>query len=636
MNREFINIYMQEKNIPSGYLKAWYNFSSGETASGVIYNQVNTVSDHYYNKDNYEGSLTSGTFASISVGGGDVITSNGVFDHTELVQISEDVDVDNWTVFLDFSGNQQDETGRNKILLSSMNDSGDTSGFYIGLNGYNKPFITYRSTDDALYTSTFSRETSNRDLFSFSFNSDGRSLNIGKHTPKEDLVESFVSYPIKNSNTWTIGGFKQILNQSPQPQEISNFDGKINHFMLFNPSLKGGTAEQFSDFLFIKDYEKEQVKQRQTVTQKNISGSHIALGVVGTGITGYEKVLISSIGGAQIYASSGVTGEISGDVIAFTSETETVTGYESFVSQEIKTYDDSISSQFFNNKITFLKNVDSGYSLPESGSLYVDNTRKLIQRISYSGYEVASSSTVNDNTRKIANWSNLSGAFILQSGIGNGKHINLFRNGLLQRSGTFSEVNVSDTDGTGFADYTLLNDRFIYSNNRYNETDYIIYEECNLPNIIGGYTQGEAAAFMYHNGSSYVHGSTYFFDDRSNLVNRDLYFGGIKLISGVDYDNEFSAAIITVHTSGLNNGVFSWIEKVSSKEHNTETGHLSQQLNLNNNLMEEIVWLSGIRQRKDVDYITTADFSVLGSGFKFNKTPNNFIIYSGETGFFNT
>ena len=79
-----------------------------------------------------------------------------------------------------------------------------------------------------------------------------------------------------------------------------------------------------------------------------------------------------------------------------------------------------------------------------------------------------------------------------------------------------------------------------------------------------------------------------------------------------------------------------WIEKVSSKENNTETGHLSQQLNLNNNLMEEIVWLSGIRQRKDVDYIITADFSVLGTGFKFNKTPNNFIIYSGDTGFFNT
>ena len=51
--------------------------------------------------------------------------------------------------------------------------------------------------------------------------------------------------------------------------------------------------------------------------------------------------------------------------------------------------------------------------------------------------------------------------------------------------------------------------------------------------------------------------------------------------------------------------------------------------------MDESVWLSGIKQRRDVDYIKTANFSVLNSGYKFDKTPNNFIIYSGGSGNFN-
>ena len=51
--------------------------------------------------------------------------------------------------------------------------------------------------------------------------------------------------------------------------------------------------------------------------------------------------------------------------------------------------------------------------------------------------------------------------------------------------------------------------------------------------------------------------------------------------------------------------------------------------------MDEIVWLSGIRQTRDLDYIKTADFSVLNSGYKFNLTENNYIIYSGESGNFN-
>jgi len=775
MNREFINTYMQKKNIPSGYLKTWYNFESGIAtgSAGLIYNQVYTTGNHFFDPANYDGNLKSGVMAGISIGNDTELTSttvyasdfssgtdswsggvttttdpvtgsgqvlkragigpgvhymrryslgmtigkkynitgkvfidplgsniqkvliyhmdgwyglfvdkpstaqwvefsldfeakgdymtlyahngsgisftagghddfyikdfvikettspfSGNFDHNEMVQISDDVNHNNWTTLFDITtSSQQNLTGQTKILLSSMETSGDTSGFHIGLNGYNHPFITYASTDGNKYTHTFSKEASNRSLLSFSFNSDGKSLSIGKHSPKEDYLENFNTKSINISNTWTLGGFKEYLNDASPGNHIRSFDGKMNHFMLFNPSLKGLISNNFSDFLFINNYEKGEVKQREITSVQNSTGAYIVSGVVGTGITGYEKVLVNTIDGIGVYMNSGITGELSGDVIEYTNQSETVTSYESYLADEVKTFDDSISLNFFNKNLSFLKDITKGYDLPQSGSLYIDSTREDIHRKSISGYEVSTATTVRDNTDKTATWNNLSGAFILGTGVGN-KNINLFRNGLLQRPGTLNEVNSTETDGTGFADYIVLDSRYIYSNNRYKESDQLVYEECDLPNIIGGYTKGQASTFFHGSDPG---DSNYFFVDNSYFVNRDIYFGGLKLMSGVDYER-FSSSIIAVHTNNLNHGVFSWIENFNQ---NVETGHHDNVLYLNNKLMDEIVWLSGIRQTRDLDYIKTADFSVLNSGYKFNLTENNYIIYSGESGNFN-
>ena len=645
MNRDFINIYMQEKNIPSGYLKAWYNFDSGVAtgSAGVIYNQIHNVSDHYYDTTNSDGDLKSEILAGISIGDNDVVSTPGLFDYKEMIQISDEVDYDNWTVFFDIDSrrpgltvsNQQNLTGKAKIFLSSMDTSGDTSGFHIGLNGYNHPFMKYVSSDGLKYEHTFSREVSDRSLLSFSFSSDGKNLSIGKHSPNEHYLENFITKPIVYSNTWTIGGFKGYLNNSAPATDIRAFDGTMNHFMLFNPSLKGGATEDFSDFLFINNYEKPQVKQREVETLTSVSGSYITSGVVGTGITGYEKALTDIIDGIPTYVSSGVTGEISGDIIKYPHFGGSVISYESYLGDEVKAYDAS-SANFFNKTITFLKNTGVGYSLPKSGSLYHDSTRGDITKISDSGYEVRRSEDPNKKINQVTTSFGLSGLFLLGTGIGN-RHINLYKNGFLQKSGTIAEVNVTDTDGTGFADYSVLESRLVYSNNRYKESDFLTYEVCDLPNVTAGYDKGDAASFItaaYTNPDYLNIPMSYF---RVNEVEKDCYFGGIKLMSGIDYFR-FSDSTVFLWNYGLDNGVFSWVEAVSNSTSSasySETGHLDQVLELNNNLMDEIVWLSGIRQRRDTDYIKTANFSVLNAGFKFDKTPNNFIIYSGETGNFN-
>ncbi len=261
MNREFVNTYMQEKNIPSGYLKTWYNFESGIAtgSAGLIYNQVYATGNHFFDPANYDGSLKSGVMAGISIATDTELFPSsrfsGDFNYTEMVQISDNINYNNWTTFFDITtSNQQNLTGQTKILLSSMKNSGDTSGFHIGLNGYNHPFITYASTDGNQYTHTFSREASNRSLLSFSFNSDGKSLRIGKHSPREKYSESFVTKSLNPSKNWTIGGFKDYLDNETPGNEIRAFNGRMDHFMLFSPSLKSSSPENFSDFLFNISY----------------------------------------------------------------------------------------------------------------------------------------------------------------------------------------------------------------------------------------------------------------------------------------------------------------------------------------------------------------------------------------------
>jgi len=676
MNRAFINEYLREKNIPTGHLKAWYNFESGAStgSAGIIYNQVYSVSDHYYNSAGNDGDLKSGVMAGISIGDGDVITTSGLFDYREMVEISEDIRSSNWTVFMDIDSqrpgssnrNQQNMTGQTKLILSSMNDSGDASGFHIGLNGYNKPFVRYASSDGKQYTHTFSRESSNRNLLSFSFHNDGKSLSIGSHSPKEDYSESFITNPATHSKTWTIGGFKELLNDTNTSENV-NFDGTINSFMLFSPSIKGNKEKEFSDFLFINNYEKPQVKERLVSSTTLSTGTSITYGVTGQGVVGYEKELSHTVNGINVYKTSEVIGDLYGDVIAYTELAGETQSYESYFSQESKGFDSAECLNFFDEKIQFIKNKDN-FSLPASGSLYHDSTRHSISKTSSSKYEVRASTNANRDLNKIASWNGLSGSFILQSGI-DFKYINLYRNGLLQRSGTLGEVNSVETDGTGFADYTVLDSRFVYSNDRYNKGDFVTYEECDVSNIIGGFEAGENAPYMY-NGNL---GSTFNLWAPTYLNGKDMFFGGTKLIYGIDYVY-ISSSVAAVYTAGLDRGVFSWVESFDTNATydaagNSENGDFKYHIETSKNLMDEILWASGVRQQRNIDYIKTADFSILnnsrinrateggenyqglwggtlagsvpeGAGSAtYNpfdkKKENTSIIYNGDTGFFN-
>jgi hypothetical protein len=355
MNKDFLNIYTRAKSIPSGHLRAWYNFDSGNVPSGIVYNQViEETGDHFFE----EGYFKSDSLGGISLGDGSVI--GGAFDKNELVQISDNINYDSWSVFFDIdTTNQQQLTGKEKILLSSMEDSGAASGFFIGLNGYNKPFITYAGIDGKEYTHTFSRELINRNLLSVSFNRKANAVSIGNFSPKEDYSEDFIGKGHTGSSIWTIGGFKKLLSLAEDgvanTSRYVNFDGTMNHFLLFSPSLKGNLGRNFSNFLFINEYAPPQVRQRQTLVSDGRSGAYIESGITGTGITGYETTIESTITGSDgtvtnTYANLGITGELSGDVIRYTDTIGTTTGYESYLDKEIETFDNATCLNFFTQR----------------------------------------------------------------------------------------------------------------------------------------------------------------------------------------------------------------------------------------------------------------------------------------------
>ena len=155
-----------------------------------------------------------------------------------------------------------------------------------------------------------------------------------------------------------------------------------------------------------------------------------------------------------------------------------------------------------------------------------------------------------------------------------------------------------------------------------------------------------------------MHGKYLFLDlEEWSLTGRDIYFGGIKLISGADKDYYWDGSVgqTVLVSKKLSNGEFAfvkqtpmqWLENngslsVHDDEYNQVgivSGTLTAEPHMDNhslkNFTNEIVWVSGIRQRRNIDYIKTESHSLLTSKYDYNSGVIDTIIHSGQSGFWN-
>ena len=656
---------------------------------------------------------------SLNLHGNLPLEKNGWFqpDDPQLVKIIDPVDFSSWTIFLDVSTNKEiiegeigDSPGqqlvkdKQKILVSSMYSPeyevidadgnvsvNQLSGFNIGINGANKLYLEYvpkysLEKENEKIMETFSRPLSDRSLLSISMHHAASNLSFSIFRPNESYQEYHVAKPSKISHDWNIGGFESGSYGAPIPSspieagfknEDIGYSGLINHFMTFSPSLTPEQERKFSDFFFLADYESGGYKTRQTYTTKKKTVPKIGVGVVGTTIVGYEKILdhsIKNLDGAtqNIYKSSPIMGDKTGQVVTYVETSEDVIGYDTYLAKEEKTFDLNDVFDYADKRLRFIKSVESGYDRtqsgfsPQGGFLYTshDIHSDLIKDAS-NAYEIYTSKDPRNQVNLAPSYYSNSGMFLLGAEYigGENQYINLYRNGILQKSGSYNEVvgiedpnippHVTSENLNGFsrADFVILDTNKIWSNDVYKDGDVLIYDIVDEAPFYSGFINTPGVNTP---STPSIYGEYAFLDlPKLNLTGRDIYFGGIKLVSGASIsalgDYYHDAGFTVVKVKNLDRGEFALIKQSPSqwgftkgkgiydnsyRQFGEADGDI-EVISPLHGLTDEMVWLSGFRQARNRDYIKIESHSMLKSTYDFDSGANTFLLYSGESKFFN-
>ena len=510
---------------------------------------------------------------------------SGVFNGDSKYKVLGNAADGDWTAFVVFQNLDTGDNVNSKVLFSSKTGDASVSGFAVGINGCNRVFCEHNTPLSGKRIYTLNQELDNKNLISVS--KIDSNLFIGLHQFDDSLNKisadnkfSLIDYSY--SDKFYLGGL------GVSGQGYKNFSGIIDSFMMFNVGLGFAERNTFAKSFYCSSYQTgEFVTSIETF--QAVTGVELQTVIVGSGVTGYVEYLAGTeeVDGGTInkYAYSGVTGYIY-DTVAV-EITGTVTGQSEILTYNRPSgiYDYGYISTFANSKIVLLNNFDSS-----AKEVY-----------SFSGRN-------NDDLNLIPNYSNSTLKYSILT-TGSGETINFYANGLAQ-------PYVSQLSQSMSGDFTVSGNA-IDTDGFFDLSDFPIYDIIYGSTSITGITTGDVASGTKALSSSYV-------------SNRDLYLNGNKLISGVNYSA--SGASIVITTSDLIDGDLMLLPK-----HNQNlvryTGYNDNNFDTNIKLIDEQIWVNGLRQIKMLDYEKVADFSLKYSTFSLE--PLSDIIYNNDTGFFN-
>ena len=182
MDRSTLFKIVTGNGLASGDIVGFYGFNK--------YSGLYTFNEKYENPTGSSienGAVISDAYPLYSICDEDSINSvsgSGYFDSHSIVQVGSDFPYPDWTIVLGYESN--DFTGNynlGRTLFSSMDSSGSSSGFNIGLNGANKPYFQYVDTGNYLRTFTLPVELGKRNILAFSKSSGSNLVEINFYDP---------------------------------------------------------------------------------------------------------------------------------------------------------------------------------------------------------------------------------------------------------------------------------------------------------------------------------------------------------------------------------------------------------------------------------------------------------------------
>lgn len=510
---------------------------------------------------------------------------SGYFNGKSKYKVLGKVADSDWTAFIVFQNLETGDYVNSKIIFSSKNTDSSISGFAVGINGCNRVFCEHNTPLSGRRIYTLNQELDNKNVISVS--KTDSSISIGMHQFDDTLNKiscdnKFDLIDYSYSDKFYLGGL------GVSGQGYKNFSGVVDSFAMFNVGLGFAERNTFAKAYFCSSFSTGGFVP-SIETFQSVTGIELQTVVVGTGVTGYVEYLAGTenINGGTVnkYGYSGVTGYIY-DTIPVEITGSSTGGSETLVYYKPSgIYDYGYISTFANSKIILLNNFDSS----------------MKEVYSFSGKN-------NDDLNLIPNYSINTLKYTILS-TGSGEAINFYANGLAQpyveqltsaMTGDFV-VSGNAIDGDGFFDIS----------------DFPIYDIISGTSSITGITTGDVSVGIKALASSYVD-------------NRDLYLNGNKLVSGINYLSSGSSIVIT--TSDLVDGDLMLLPK-HNQNLTRYTGYNDNNFDTSIKLMDEQVWVNGLRQIKLLDYEKVANFSLKYSTFSLE--PLSDIIYNNDTGFFN-
>jgi len=510
---------------------------------------------------------------------------SGQFNGFNKFRILGNTTSDDWTAFIVFKHSETGASDKSKVLFSTKDYDYSTSGFAVGINGCNRVFCEHDTPSSGKRIYTLNEELDNKNVLSVSKVNATMSIGLHQFDDKMNKMSSNVQY---NTESYSPSDKMYLGGLGTSGINYRNYSGTIDSFMLFNVGLGFPERNTFAKSFYCSSYDTGGY-YTTTTSFVSVTGIELRSVIVATGITGYVEVLAGTeiVDGGTInkYAYSGVTGAIYNTLaVELTGVTSGQSDILSF-SAPSGIYDYNYSIPFANSKVVLNANFDSSYK----------------EVYSFSGVN-------NDDLNLLPSFDNASLKYaVLQTG--DGEFINFYLNGVAQ-------PNLQALTGTMTGDF-IVSGNAIDSDGFFDANDFAVYDIVFGSGSITGLTVADVSA-----GSKALSG---FF-----VNNRDVYLNGNKLISGIDYSGVGQTVVIS--TTNLIDGDIMLIPR-HNMNFSRYTGYSDNNFDSSLKLFDEQIWINGLRQIRELDYLKVADFSLKYSSFSLE--PFQDIIYNNDTGFFN-
>ena len=599
INKEILLKVLANESIESNRLKVLYDWNypsdSGSLTEtdyqnislnfNMLFNSVYGIDTHLINLDTTKISLQSMMGLSVGLSHNATTVSSSSsgnnyaqFDGDDIIYMANSALISNWTVLVDIENFPCSQNkNKSKILFTNKNQITDTNGFIIGINGANNLFYEGSDGNGNKLIKTLIKPIGEKSILAVSRSTDLVNLYIYNPVTNKSTFESFSVGDKWTSADWSIGGTKTNFTND---NDYEKLEANINSILFFDLDLNNSIVQKILETFTLTSFTPK--SYQDVATQVPRAGQYVQRQVEdGLKADGYQtlEMVIPKSDGTSVTAYNSVPKLVKKykTVTQYVAGTGTVTQNVSTLVAESKVKDTASSKAYLEKCVLLNKSASK------------------TQKVEF----YARDAFVGDSNLK-ATFGPAESTFFVSSSYNNARHFIFYLNGLLM------EPDI---------DYQVVNNTHVKKvSGSFLETDIVTYDT---------YTNTKTFSDFYgYNGNILLYGES----------GKDVYLDGKKLIFGVNYD-DYNSNYLIIYAGSLLAGRLGLLTRSTNVTHNGNFTDKFYHCN-NYNMVEEQVWVDGLKAVRDSEYHLTCSCNLNNSNNDKSEEKTT-IIYNNEDKYFN-